>query len=169
MCVCVCVCLSVCNKCFINLNSWPKFYRIPLPSYFTILPTFSPSYYSPDICCFFLSPHIYAEYSSGCLPVFPPAASSAQIFTPSIEQVVPSPPNPKAQFTYVCAPTCTEGKNSRFSLKLSSAANLFCAAKASAPGIPSVEYNIRVKERLCSRQAWSYRSLLSFSDFSRAF
>ena len=40
-----------------------------------------------------------------------------------------------------------------FSLKLIGAAKIFCAAKASAPGILSAEYTIVAKERLRYRQA----------------
>ena len=58
---------------------------------------------------------------------------------------------------------------SRFILKLSSVSNLFCSYKASTPGIPSAEYTIWVKERLCSRQSLRYRSFLSLFDFAQAF
>ena len=40
----------------------------------------------------------------------------------------------------------------RFSLYLSSADNIFCAAKASSPGILSAEYTIGVKVLLQSRK-----------------
>ena len=56
-----------------------------------------------------------------------------------------------------------------FCLYLSSVVNIFCEAKASAPGIPSADWTIRVKFCLRSRQSWSYKSFFSFSAFARAF
>ena len=53
----------------------------------------------------------------------------------------------------------------RFSLELSSTANLFCAAKASTPGIPSAEWTIGVKFCLRFSQA-SLSQLYTDSDVS---
>ena len=57
----------------------------------------------------------------------------------------------------------------RFGLLLSIKARRHCAATASVPVIPSVEYTIGVKEILCSRQGWRYFYFFSFSTISRAF
>ena len=56
---------------------------------------------------------------------------------------------------------------SHFILNLSSAANFFCADKASAPGTPSIYNTIGVKCRLRSRQDWRYRYFLYFSAFAK--
>ena len=45
---------------------------------------------------------------------------------------------------------------SRFNLLISSKASGLCAATASVPGIPSVEYTIGVKELLRSRKRCRY-------------
>ena len=60
-------------------------------------------------------------------------------------------------------------KYSHVSLFLIREARHCCAATASVPGIPSVEYTIGVKERLRSRQGWRYLSFFYFSAVARAF
>ena len=58
---------------------------------------------------------------------------------------------------------------SHFSLYISSEANLFFAAKASDPGIPSADYKKGLTECLRSIKTWMYKYLLSFYAFERAF
>ena len=175
LCVCVCVCVCMCNILLVVFYATPHYLRrhrtpiIPSPSLYLI---YADSKISLAIhqqlpitipMSLVLPPHVRPVF----LPnIWPRQGAISAIIAPSFssgccQMRAPFPRGPRRSrlldltiASYILAHTKPHvSEYSRFSLYLSSASNLFCADKTSAPGIPCAEYTIGVKVLLHSRQA----------------